>query len=436
LLRVRLGKREPSRRFIIAVTKVISDLAGEAVAAEQLFERAALLLESDATRLRAVHAQDLRALNHMLAHVNDDDWAQQVLDSGIASETAVRHLYYVGKERLPVAPKEAALIFHVASVMAAKLGQSTPPELKASLEATALKGRANALRHLGHFIDALANLRTASRLYIAARYCKPEAARVEYSRGGVFFAMERWVEAVDAANKARTLALEINDMQLVAHSDILIGVCFLEQGRTAAALDAFIGAERLLTALNDHTNLARVWLNLAAVDIQRGNAAPALDYLKRASTTFRKLGHHVELARATWNLGTYHAKFTDPAAALRQLRAARRAFASLGDRTNSACVALDILEIQSGIAPQGDRHLARFARIVANELIDLGLAVSAANALDQLQRIAVARNRRAIIEDVRLAMREKDIPCHSTWSEADTSEADEAEPEPGPASVA
>ncbi|MEA2463235.1 MAG: hypothetical protein QOJ98_982 [Acidobacteriota bacterium] len=91
-----------------------------------------------------------------------------------------------------------------------------------------------------------------------------------------------------------------------------------------------------------------------------------------------------------------------------------------------------MLEIQSANAPQGDRHLTRFARVVANELLDLGLSVSAANALDQLQRIAVARNRRAIIEDVRLAMREKDMPCHSTWAEADTSEADEAEPEPGP----
>ncbi|MEA2463236.1 MAG: hypothetical protein QOJ98_983, partial [Acidobacteriota bacterium] len=252
LLRVRLGKREPSRRFIIAVTRVISDLAGEPVTAEQLFERAALLFASDATRLRAVHAQDLRVLNHMLDHLDEQGWAQQILDSGIASETAVRHLYYVGKDRLPSAPKDAALIFHVASAIAAKLGDSTPAELKASLEATALKGRANALRHLGRFTDALANLRTATRLYIAARYCKPEAARVEYSRGGVLFAMERWDEAIQAANNARALALTVNDMQLVAHADILIGVCFLEQGNTGAALDAFVGAERLLTALNDH----------------------------------------------------------------------------------------------------------------------------------------------------------------------------------------
>lgn len=219
---------------------------------------------------------------------------------------------------------------------------------------------------------------------------------------------------------------------------ILLGSCHFEQGDTAKALDLFVQAERLLA--NDEGTLARVWLNLAAVDIRRNRRESALDYLNRAAAIFRKRGYRLELARANWNLGTYHAQFTDAATGLRLLRTARRTFASLKDRPNAACVALDILEIQSERAVYGDRHLARFAALVADELFTLGLPVSAANALDQLRRLGVSRNRQGVINDIRAALRDNNLACSPTWAEAtdqiaDAEEdTDEAGIAPGPAS--
>lgn len=434
---MRLGKREPSRRFILAITDAMSAITGEPVRPEQLFERADLLLESSESRLRAVHVRDLRIIDRMLDDVHEDGWPEKVLDRGVSSETAVRHLHDAAQKRLTTAPREAVLIQSAAAAMSARLGDATPPELKASLRATALKGRANALRHLGRFDEALADLRSAAKLFAAARYCTAEAAQVEYSRGAVLFTMERWAQAIAAAQNARQLAVAANDMHRVAHADVLLAACYLEQGNVAAAHDILLRVERLVTALHDELTLARVWHNLAVIEIKRRRRAQALDYLTRAAAIFRRRGNRIELVRTGWSLAAYHREFTGQSTALSQLRTVRHSFAEIGDRTNAACVALDMLDILSDRAPEGDRHLARFARTVAGELLALGLPVSAAHAVDQLRRIALASDRHAIVAGIRSAMRRLDSPCLPAWSEAnddDATGAGEAGPVPGPAS--
>lgn len=423
LLRMRLGHQEPSRRFILDMTKALSAATGEAIKPGQLFERADQLLLTNAKRLRSVHAQDLRLVDYFVANATDSD-AASLQASGIASETAVRHLYYAGQKRIDKKPGEAAVIFYAAALMATRLPADTPAELKASLQAASLKGRANALRHLGNFDDALADLRVASRLFVAARYCKSEAGQVEYSRGGIYFTMERWTEAINAAIAARQHFLAANDMRRVAHADILIAVSNFEQGNTALAHEIWLQVERLLTALNDRDNLARVWHNLAVLEISRRDAGQARSYLDRAAETFRQLDNAIELARTEWSRATYIATFDSPARAIPALRRVRHTFAELGDQTNVACVGLQLVEIRSATAPHADAALARDASSVADDLLRLGLNVSAANALDQLRRIAVARNRRAVIEDVRAVLREHDISCHPAWTEADEAEND------------
>jgi tetratricopeptide (TPR) repeat protein len=423
LLRMRLGQQEPSRRFIIDMTRALSAATGEAINPGRLFERADQLLQTNQKRLRSVHAQDLRLIDHFVGNATDSG-AASLEATGIGSETAVRHLYYAGQKRIDKQPREAAVIFYAAALMATRLPADTPAELKASMQAASLKGRANALRHLGRFDDALADLRVASRLFVAARYCTSEAGQVEYSRGGIYFTMERWPEAINAAIAARQHFLAANDMRRVAHADILIAVSNFEQGNTALAHEIWLQVERLLTALNDRDNLARVWHNLAVLEISRRDADKARSYLDRAAATFRQLDNAVELTRTEWSRATYIATFESPARAIPALRRVRRAFAELGDQTNVACVGLQLVELRSATAPHGDAALARDAASVADDLIRLGLNVSAANALDQLRRIAVARNRRAVIEEVRTVLREHDISCHPAWTEADEAEND------------
>jgi hypothetical protein len=58
--------------------------------------------------------------------------------------------------------------------------------------------------------------------------------------------------------------------------------------------------------------------------------------------------------------------------------------------------------------------------------VKAGLAISSANALDQLKRIAVARDRRAVLADVRAALRQLEAPC----TPAPFTDMDEAETGP------
>jgi len=64
--------------------------------------------------------------------------------------------------------------------------------------------------------------------------------------------------------------------------------------------------------------------------------------------------------------------------------------------------------LQSGTP---DAALARYARHLAGVLVEAGLHVSSAEAVDKLRRIAQARNRRAIVREVRDALRDVELPC-------------------------
>lgn len=202
LLRVRSAEVGPTRRFVVDVTAACEQLTGESVMPGVLFERGDHLLASSHQRLSRLFGDDLRQLNEFLGDTTGEDWRDRVLAAGIESETVIAHLLRAGEPRIDQAPREAASIFFAAAAMAARL-RGTEPALAASLQAHALKGRANALRHLGEFDEALADLALAGRLFLRARYCTNEAGRVEYTRGGVLFKMERWADARAAAEQAR-----------------------------------------------------------------------------------------------------------------------------------------------------------------------------------------------------------------------------------------
>ena len=319
-------------------------------------------------------------------------------------------MWRIGTRQIDQHPPEAAAIFHAAALMAARLSSSAP-QLVAALQAHALKGRANALRHLGRFDDALSDLRVAAALFAKAQFSVDEAAQVEYTRGTVLLKMDRWDEAADAARAARRLFMRTTDVRRLAHADVLLAVALFEKGSWDDAREIWLDLERRLTLMKDREALARVWQNLAVVEIRRGRPQPARGYLNRASAAFRALGNQTELVRTRWNMATYLATFRGTRAGICALRRVRERFEALGVYVDAACVGLEIVELLIPVAPQGDAELTRYALDVASVLVRAGLAVSTAAALDQLRRIAVARNRRAIVEDLRLARREVNA-CH------------------------
>jgi tetratricopeptide (TPR) repeat protein len=406
---IRLAKALPSARFIRVSTRVISSLASRRYKPADLFERADQLLETSSKRLRAVHAQDLDVLTAILPLAGLPDWADTIASTGIASETAAAFLIHRGDAVIDQVPAAAESIFTATATMAAAL-TSSPAELVASLHGHALRGRGNARRHLAKYNDALTDLQQAATDFERARFCPIDVGRVEYSRAGILFKMERYKLALAAVRAARRHYLAGSDERLVAHADILEAGILFEQGSLVEARNVWANVERLLGVLRDHANRARVWQNLGAVETKLGNAAAARHWLRRAAAAFRRARNALELTRTRWNIASYTVAFRDVTRGIAALRAVQTTFDGLGLYADAGCVGLEIIELRLD-APHADPVLHADAQATADILLLAGLELSGAAALAALRRIALERDRPPIIADVRSALRTLDHSC-------------------------
>ena len=417
VLRVRLGDAFPTRRFVIEVTDACRTLSGRDVTAAALFERGDDLLRSEHQRLSRMFVAERAELATFFADVAAEDWHDRLVAAHIRCETAVVMLLAEGAARTDTQPREAATIFLAAAGIATRLPE-TAEELAASLQAYALKGRANALRHIGAFDEALADLALAARLFVKARYCANDAGRVEYTRGTVLFTLERFAEARAAAQHARARFVASNDTRGATHADLLLAGILFDEGSVNAARDMWLRVRPVLADLDDADALARVSQNLGACEIRRGDRAAARRWLREAAAAFRRLGNRVELARTQWNIASYVATFRSKAAGMTALRHVERTFARLGAHVDAACVGLDLIELMLDGGGH-DAALTEHAHEVANALVRAGLGASAATALDQLRRIAQLRDQRTVVANVRAAVREADASCRTAVREGE-----------------
>ncbi|HEV2719131.1 MAG TPA: hypothetical protein VG323_03855, partial [Thermoanaerobaculia bacterium] len=343
VLRIRSGRASPMRRFVIEMTAACREITAQTVTEDMLFERGGLLLAGPYQRLSHLFADDLRALDAFLAQITGDDWPERVARAAIGSETAVRHLLNAGEPLIDRAPQQAAAVYYAAIQMAAAL-HDTPAELAASLQAHALKGRANALRHLGEFDAALADLTLAAKLFTKARYCTNEVGQAEYTCGTVLFKMQRWSEAEAAARQARARFVATDDARRAVHADILLAAVLFDQGDVDAAHDIWFRLLSILDELGEEETLARVWQNLGACEVRRRHRIEARRWLIYAAAKFRELGNRSELVRTRWNIATYAAIFRDLRRSIRLLGHVEREFLNLGAFTDAGCVGLEIVE--------------------------------------------------------------------------------------------
>jgi tetratricopeptide (TPR) repeat protein len=417
LVRLRRGQQFPTARSIKLLAATCAEEVGEPVRPEMLFERADELLRHGTYQLSTLHAPDLATLDRFLSEFHTSGWAEEVVASGVRSETAMRHLLFSGLGVIDVAPASAAEVLRAVLLMGSALPEGSPPEVVAALSAYALKGRANALRHLGYFDDALADLGVAARLFAEAKYCERESGQVEYVRATVLFKRERWNDALAAARASRRHFLAAKDPRRAAHAQIVEANVLIEQGATNQGRTLLHRLRRVLHELRDSEALPRVWLNLAVCEIRRGDEVEARRWLNRASKSFRQQRNTTELLRTRWNMATYISRFGKPARALALLGRVERSFLTLGMPADAGCVALDELDLMldSGVSRA---VLSAKARQAADAFAAAGMSVSLATALEELRRLHSSKNPRATLEEVRTAIRGiEEVPCPDVLTE-------------------
>jgi len=402
-----MGESDATRGGVLAVLGVARKNSPR-VTADDLFERGDAFLTGFGQRLSVMHASDRRALDALLAEDVSPQFGDRLQASGIASETAMLHLLRAGRKRVESNPDAVAIIYEATVKMGARLRDS-PRELVLSLEAHAYQGRANALRILGEFEEALTCLAQARERFTQVAYCADEAGRVDYTGATILVAMELWDDALPATQAAFRSFTQAGNTRWAAKAEQLEAVIVFEQGDVDAAHAKWVRLTKVLAALRDREGLARVWLNLGICETLRKRPADARNWLVRARTAFQQLDNVSELARTRWNMGSYLATFEDGQQALRSFNSAYRGFLGLRMWLDAGCVALDTLDTMIDVGVPDD-ELTLMAGNAADTLARAGLR-GIEKALDELRKIARQDDRHRIVRLVRAALLDAKASC-------------------------
>lgn len=391
-----------SQKFRAAVWGTLCDLTSQPIAMAEVFEPAGvevadlLLLgrrESDRTRVRRSPLVMPRSVAKTVAAMSDEslaEWLRRVQDTTRAhTETAIRDLTDIAELLLDVLPMRAERLYRAAITLADALPAS-PPLLVAALRAYAEKGRANALRMLGRYREALDVLVDAEQHFLDARYCAIDVGNSRYTRATILWKMEKWKSAAQAASQARRIFEAEHDPAGALRARIVEGAILADEGELDAAKTIFIDLRKRLEARGDRETLARVWMNLAAVDLRRGDVFATRHWLSRAARAFRALNMATEVTRTRWCEGKLAIVASKRKEGLRLLRAAMREFEIAGMRMEAGFVGLDLLEelVRDPVAAIEAQDLA--VRL-ADLFLAAGVAVSGAKALAYLQETVTNR---------------------------------------------
>jgi tetratricopeptide (TPR) repeat protein len=400
LARAREG--EPtSLRFQEEVTTATRRIVGRPVARTELFEPEGVairtLLPKTAEHRRrkrrsrqAARPKNLGVLAGALSDADFDAWLTRIrTTAGAATEAATRELVDAAIPLLDSQPARAEQLYALAIALTERLATS-PPLLVVALCGYAEKGRANALRMLGRYREAMQVLIDAEQHFVDARYCTLEIGEVRYARAGILFKMEKWPQALEAAGQARRIFEEEHNRTRALHARMIEGCVFVERGNLDDGRAVFSDLLKKLAAKRHRNALAWVYMNLGACDLKRRQPAFARHWLHRATQLFRQLGMVSELARVRWCGAKITIAEGDRARGIRELRAAMRDFERLSMPADAGFVGLDLLEELMTDASTS-KEAEKLARSLAEFFLAAGVNVSAATALAYLREAAEAR---------------------------------------------
>jgi tetratricopeptide (TPR) repeat protein len=311
LARAREG--EPtSVRFQEGVTTAIRRLIGQQLARTDLFEPDGVAIRTLLQQIRtgrrrrkttsrhSTRPKNLGVLAGALSDADFEAWLMRIrTTAGAATEAATRELLDAAFSLLDSQPARAEQLYAAAIALTERLATS-PPLLVVALRGYAEKGRANALRMLGRYQEAMLVLIDAEQHFVDARYCTFEIGEVRYARAGILFKMEKWPQAQEAACQARRIFEEEHNRTRALHARMIEGCILVERGNLDEGRAVFSDLLKKLSAKRHRNALAWVYMNLGACDLKRRQPAFARHWLHRATQLFRQLDMTSELVRARW----------------------------------------------------------------------------------------------------------------------------------------
>ncbi|HEY2323312.1 MAG TPA: tetratricopeptide repeat protein [Thermoanaerobaculia bacterium] len=276
----------------------------------------------------------------------------------------VRFLCAAAHERHEKRPEFSLELTLCAYEIAATLAPSTPQRFFMALS---LRERANALRYLGRFTEALEALDSAEELFDQSPAADPhDVAIVHYIRATVLLEIERPEEACLLSRRAANIFREYGDRPR-EHSALMSEATSLHfTGRNSEAAVVYGRVAAQARADGDRIVLAHALNNAASAHIELERFDDAESSLIEALVIFDELHLATEKARVAWLLALVLVRRGDLADGAIRLNAVREDLERLKLVNDHALATLDwaftrlALGEPSGVAAACERIVVRF----------------------------------------------------------------------------
>ena len=299
----------------------------------------------------------------------------------------VRRLCAESRDLRERQPMHALVVADAAIAISDQLPSHRYPEtLLDELRGAAWLERANVLRYLGRYPEALDALDIAARAAARAPVSAYSKALVDYLRAVVFVETDRVEEALRVVRRCARVFRQFGEEERWVHAKIVEAGVLFHQNRYRESRDLFLSLITPTKHAGDADTLARLYANVANCQLQLHELESADLYFARALSLYEALGLETERIRTRWSIGCLRIATGDVTDGLARLREARREFEELGARTDAALVALDIAEalLSSGNAASA-REAAELCAGLVESFTAVGMTGNALTALAYLR---------------------------------------------------
>lgn len=287
------------------------------------------------------------------------------------------------------------------SALADGVGSDIPRAMRQEFRATAQRERANALRLLGRYPEALEAANGAMNIVAADPAAGFQRALIGFVRATILWLLQRHSDAMSEAAQAAATFAEFGDLRREAHARTLIGGILFEQGDARAARELFLEQVMPLQASDDGMTLGAIYNNLAHCSLQLGEREAAATWFLQALRLADEMKFETMKGNVQWGLARLRLAAGSSDEALARFKEAERAFLQVSMSTQAALVGLESVELR--LALGATKGIATRCRELVDRFRAAGLPKNASAALAYLEEAAAAdRLEPRLVQHVRL----------------------------------
>ena len=320
----------------------------------------------------------------------------------------VRQLVAAARGSLEREPLEALVYADAAVEVAETLADDAyPTGAVFDLRGTAWTQRANALRLLGRYDEAIAALDRATEAFRQAPHVPIGMATVKYVRAIIHYERGDLDTAFEMLEESASEFQHLGDIDRLMRARHVQANVRFQQGNIAAARQMYEEVLRHGEAERDLTWIARESNTLGRCALELRDFAAARKYFDAAVDGFTRLRFATEVTRAEWGLALLALAEGRSREAVTRLREVQRRFTEQGLLIDGALAALDSMD--GLIALDEMQEIAALASQLISTFTSAGMLTSALTAFAYLREAVAAKAiSPKVIEHVRRFIRRID----------------------------